>query len=190
MALTPSTMTALGTRCPPFGLVDVNSGRTVRNTDFAGRPLLVMFICNHCPYVVFIQAKLGPMARELESRGIAVVGICSNDEGTHPSDGPEPMAHNAKAHGWAFPYLHDASQSVARAFDAACTPDFFLFNAAHELAYRGQFDSSRPGSGVPATGEDLLAAAVAVAEGKSPSSRQLPSMGCNIKWRLAKVATP
>ncbi len=123
------------------------------------------------------------MAREIEGLGFGVIGICSNDVTTHPADGPGPMAETARRQGWSFPYLHDESQSVARAFDAACTPDFFLFDAAHELVYRGQFDSSRPGSNTPVTGEDLRTAASAVAQGRVPAASQRPSMGCNIKWR-------
>ncbi|MSR27969.1 MAG: thioredoxin family protein [Phycisphaerales bacterium] len=185
MALTPSMMTALGTRCPPFALVDVVSSRRVRLADFAGQPLLVMFICNHCPYVVHIQSALGPLADDLAKRGVGVVGICSNDPTTHPADGPEPMARTAKAQGWTFPYLHDSDQSVARAFDAACTPDFFLYDAAHDLVYRGQFCPSRPGNGIPVTGSDLSAAVDAVLAGRAPQARQLPSIGCNIKWRAS-----
>ncbi len=183
MALTPSTMTSLGRPCAPFTLRDVTSGHTVRRSDFAGRPLLVMFICNHCPYVVHVQGALGPLAADLTAKGVAVVGICSNDVRTHPSDGPLPMAQTAKVQGWSFPYLHDEDQSVARAFNAACTPDFFLFDAAHELAYRGQLDGSRPGNGIPVTGEDIRAAVEAILAGRAPSAKQLPSMGCNIKWR-------
>ncbi len=183
MALTPSTMVSLATSCPDFSLVDVTRGTVVSRRDFSNKPLLVMFICNHCPYVVHIQGKLAAMTRVLEAQSIAVIGICSNDMKTYPADGPTAMAKTAKANGWSFPYLHDESQSVAKAFGAACTPDFFLFNSAHELVYRGQFDSSRPGSGVPVSGEDILAAARALAEGRAPSSKQLPSMGCNIKWR-------
>jgi peroxiredoxin len=183
MALTPSTMASLGRRCPAFSLRDVRTGAMVRNGDLASKPLLVMFICNHCPYVVHVQEALGPLARDLVRDGLGVVGICSNDVTTHPADGPEAMASTANAHGWDFPYLHDEDQSAALAFDAACTPDFFLFDAAHELVYRGQLDASRPGNGVAVSGCDIRAAAAAILAGRAPSAKQLPSMGCNIKWK-------
>lgn len=183
MALTPSTMIALGTKCPPFALPDTLSSRLVRNTDFANKPLLVMFICNHCPYVVHIQEELSRIGREYPARGIAVVGICANDAISHPQDSPKPMAEMAKKHNWTFPYLFDESQSTAHAFDAACTPDFFLFDAGHQLVYRGQLDDSRPSSNTLVTGSDLRAALEAVLDGRAPASDQRPSMGCNIKWR-------
>lgn len=182
MAITPSTMNPLGTSCPTFTLKDATSHKTIRNTDFTGKPLLVMFICNHCPYVVHIQSELARIGCEYPPRGIEVIGICSNDEVAYPSDSPINMIEMAKKQGWTFPYLHDATQEVAKAFDAACTPDFFLFDAGHQLVYRGQLDGSRPRSDVPVTGADLRAALNAILEGRSPAKSQQPSIGCNIKW--------
>ena len=183
MAVTPSTMIPLGTSCPSFGLIDTITGKTFRNTDFTGKPLLVMFICNHCPYVVHMQNELAKLGCEYLSRGIAVVGICSNDAETYPSDSPSNMIEMAKKQGWTFPYLHDATQEVARAFDAACTPDFFLFDAGHQLVYRGQLDYSRPKTETPVNGADLRAALDAILDGRVPAAFQRPSIGCNIKWR-------
>lgn len=184
MAVTPSTMIPLGTSCPSFALKDALSGKTFRNTDFTGKPILVMFICNHCPYVVHMQSELARLGCEYPLRGIEVIGICSNDEVAYPSDSPKNMAEMAKKQGWTFPYLHDPTQEVARAFDAACTPDFFLFDAGHQLVYRGQLDDSRPKSDTPVTGADLRAALDAILDGRAPSAFQRPSIGCNIKWRV------
>lgn len=183
MPMTPSTMIALGTNCPHFALPDTASGRIVRNSDFANNPLLVMFICNHCPFVVHVQEELSRIGREYPARGIAVVGICSNDVISHPQDSPEHMVEMAKKQKWTFPYLFDESQTTAHAFSAACTPDFFLFDAGHQLVYRGQLDDSRPRSDTLVTGCDLRAALDAVLDGRAPISDQRPSMGCNIKWR-------
>lgn len=183
MALTPSTMVPLGTRCPDFRLRDVVAGRMIAREDFASRPLLVMFLCNHCPYVVHVQEELARLGRDALTLGVAVVGICSNDVRTHPMDGPEGMKAMALAQGWTFPYLHDESQSVARAFAAACTPDFFLFDASHQLHYRGQLDDSRPGSNQPVTGTSLRRAISSMLAGNQPTADQHPSIGCNIKWR-------
>jgi len=174
-------MVALGTACPDFSLPDTVSGRTVDRSDFTGKPLLVMFICNHCPFVVHVADELARIGRDYGQR-LGIVAICSNDETTHPADGPKPMAEEAKRRGYAFPYLHDATQQVARAFDAACTPDFFLYDAQHVLAYRGQLDDSRPGSPEPVSGRDLRAAIDAVLSGTPPAAEQRPSIGCNIKW--------
>lgn len=182
MALTPSSMIPLGSPCPPFALTDVVSNRVVRTADFAGKPLLVAFICNHCPFVVHIQAELARLGVDYQARGVAMVGICSNDPVSYPQDGPGPMAVMAKSQGWTFPYLHDGNQSVAQAFNAACTPDFFLFDALHRLVYRGQLDASRPKTQDPVTGKDLRAALDAILRGESPSADQRPSLGCNIKW--------
>ncbi len=185
MALTPSTMIPLGTHCPTFTLTDVTSGAPVRESDFTGRPLLVMFLCNHCPFVVHIQDALALLVRDYPQSRVGIVGICSNDMTTHPGDSPTKMVAMARDHGWSFPYLHDESQSVARAFDAACTPDFFLFDRSHELVYRGQLDESRPGNQVAVTGSDLRRALDAVLDGAEVAAVQRPSMGCNIKWKAS-----
>ncbi len=183
MTLTPSTMLPLGTKAPDFSLVNVD-GRTVSLADFADAPaLLVMFICNHCPYVKHLADALAQFATEYQQRGLAVVGINSNDVGTHPDDSPEQMVAEADRRGYQFPYLYDESQEVAKAYRAACTPDFFLFDKERQLVYRGQFDSSRPGNGTAITGEDLRAAVDAVLADKMPTTEQQASMGCNIKWK-------
>ncbi len=175
-------MVAIGTACPHFSLPDTVSGRTVARSDYAGTPLLVMFICNHCPFVVHVADELARLGHDYGQR-LGIVAICSNDEATYPADGPGPMADEAKRRRYTFPYLHDATQQVARAFDAACTPDFFLYDGSHRLAYRGQLDDSRPGSPEPVTGRDLRTAIDAVLAGSAPSAQQRPSIGCNIKWR-------
>lgn len=180
-------MIALGTSMPAFELPDTRSGATVRSSDFAGRPVLVMFICNHCPFVVHVREQLAALGREHVAGPLAVLGISSNDPVTHPADAPDRMKAEAAAAGYAFPYCFDASQRVARDFGAVCTPDFFLFDAAHRLAYRGRLDASRPGNGQPVTGADLRAAIGAVLAGKSPAGVQHPSLGCSIKW---KASTP
>jgi peroxiredoxin len=183
MARTQSTMAPLGMTLPHFDLLDVRSGRQLRDADLAAEPaLLVAFLCNHCPYVRHIRSGLADFAREYRERGLAVVGISSNDVGAYPQDGPDGMREEAREAGYTFPYLFDERQEVAKAFFAACTPDFFLFDLARRLAYRGQFDGSRPSNGVPVTGSDLRAATDAVLEGKQPSAEQTPSIGCNIKW--------
>ena len=176
-------MLALGTTAPDFHLPDTN-GKTVSLTDFKDQPaLLVLFICNHCPYVKHIRAGLAQLARDYAPRGIAIVGINSNDVANYPDDSPAKMAEEAKSAGYTFPYLFDASQAVAKAYRAACTPDIYLFDRGRRLVYRGQFDSSRPGNGIPVTGKDLRAALDAVLAGKPTSTLQTPSMGCNIKWK-------
>jgi peroxiredoxin len=183
MALTPSIMLPLGTPAPDFRLPDIG-GKMVALGDFKSAPALaVLFICNHCPYVKHIQAGLAQWARDYQARGAAVVAISSNDAHNYPADSPAKMAQEAKSAGYTFPYLHDESQAVAKAFRAACTPDIFLFDAARKLVYRGQFDDSRPGNGVPVTGRDLRAALDAVLAGKPAPARQVPSVGCNIKWK-------
>jgi peroxiredoxin len=183
MALTPSTMLPLGTEAPDFSLVNVD-GRIVSRDEFAGAPaLLVMFICNHCPYVKHLADALARFTSEYMAKGVAVVGINSNDVSTHPADSPERMVDEAEQRGYAFPYLYDEAQDVAKSYRAACTPDFFLFDRDRRLVYRGQFDSSRPDSGIPITGSDLKAAIDAVLSGNQPLSQQKPSIGCNIKWK-------
>jgi peroxiredoxin len=181
--LTASTMLPIGTLAPDFRLPDA-TGRIVARNDFKSSPaLLVAFICNHCPYVQHIRAGLAEFARQYQAKGLAIVGINSNDVDEYPEDGPEQMAAEAAAAGYTFPYLYDATQSVAKAYRAACTPDFFLFDANRRLVYRGQFDDSRPGNNAPVTGKDLRAACDAALAGRSIPATQKPSAGCNIKWR-------
>ncbi|MGA2658074.1 MAG: thioredoxin family protein [Verrucomicrobiota bacterium] len=183
MAATNSTMLALGTRAPDFRLPDTD-GKIVSLSDFKGAPaLLVAFICNHCPYVKHIRAGLAQLARDYLSRGVGIAGINSNDVANYPADSPAMMAVEAKAAGYLFPYLYDETQGVAGAYRAACTPDFFLFDANQRLVYRGQMDDSRPGNTIPVTGKDLRAALEAVLAGKPVLGNQKPSMGCNIKWK-------
>jgi peroxiredoxin len=178
-------MLPLGSPRPQTRLPNTVDDSTVDlDTLAAGkRGSLVMFICNHCPYVVHVRAELVKLAHEAVERGFAVVAINSNSVASHPQDGPVHMAKLARDEGWRFPFLFDDSQEVARAYHAACTPDLFLFDAQGKLAYRGQLDDSRPGNGKPVTGRDLRAAIEAVAEGKAPSAEQKPSIGCNIKWK-------
>jgi peroxiredoxin len=183
MAATCSAMLPLGTPAPDFVLPDAVSGRTLALGDFAGPPgLLVMFICNHCPYVVHVRDELARLHAEYAGRGLEVVAVNANSTRTHPQDGPEHMKALAEELGWEFPFLFDETQDVARAFSAACTPDFFLFDADRRLAYRGQLDDSRPGNGLPVTGRDLRAAIEAVLAGRPVPREQRPSIGCNIKW--------
>jgi peroxiredoxin len=183
MVSVTSTMLPLGSTMPEFALPDP-SGNVHRSEDLRGAPgTLVMFICNHCPYVKHIRPKLASVTRELRDRGLVVVGINSNDADAYPDDAPPAMEAQARQFGYTFPYLVDATQEVARAFRAACTPDFFLFDREGRLAYRGQFDGSRPGNDVEVTGSDLLAAAEAVLAGEPVPGEQLPSLGCNIKWK-------
>jgi len=183
MALTPSTMLPLGTVLPAFRLPDVD-GRDVSSDDFRTAPgLLVAFICRHCPYVKHMRQEFAAFAKQYRDRGLAIVGIMSNDTTAHPDDGPAGMKAEAAAAGYTFPYLFDESQSVAKAFRAACTPDLFLFDRDGRLVYRGQFDESRPGNGHPVTGADLRAAADAVLAGAAVPAAQKASIGCNIKWK-------
>lgn len=183
MVLTQSTMLALGTPAPDFALSDTN-GRTVRLAEFDGaKALVVMFLSNHCPFVKHIQSGLVALAREYQARGVAFVAIASNDQGTHPQDGPVEMVREAESAGYTFPYVFDASQEVAKAYRAACTPDFFVFDGARKLAYRGQLDSARPGNSQPVDGADLRAALDNLLAGRPAPTQQRASMGCNIKWR-------
>ncbi len=175
-------MVALQTAAPDFALPDTE-GRTVRRADFAGKPLLVIFLCNHCPYVKHIANDLAMLTQKWSEKGIAVVGINANDAEAYPDDSPAAMKTEVKKRGYEFPYLFDATQTVARAYNAQCTPDFFLYDAAHKLVYRGQMDDSRPGNGKHVTGADLTAAIDALLVGKPTLAAQKPSMGCNIKWR-------
>jgi peroxiredoxin len=179
-----STMLALGTQAPDFALPDVTTGRTVSRSDFDGRKaLLVMFICRHCPYVRHVRAGLAQLGRDYGDRDIGIVAIGSNDPMAYPEDAPVGLAAEAREAGYTFPYLFDETQDVAKAYSAACTPDFFLFGADRRLAYRGQFDSSRPGNGVPVTGENLREAIDALLDDRTVPQDQRPSVGCTIKWR-------
>ncbi|HSJ49812.1 MAG TPA: thioredoxin family protein [Actinomycetota bacterium] len=179
-----STMPELGRRAPDFALSDVTTGRTLTLGDFEGtRALLVMFICRHCPYVKHVRSGLVQLARDYAHADLAIVAISSNDPETYPEDAPESLAEEAREAGYPFPYLFDESQEVARAYGAACTPDFFLHDAERRLVYRGQLDDSRPGNGIPVTGRDLRAAIDAALSGAPVPEDQRASVGCSIKWR-------
>lgn len=183
MALTPSKMLPLGTQASEFSLPDFE-GRLVTLSEIKNKKaFLVMFICNHCPYVKHIRKELAQLTTEFQKKGLAVFGINSNDIKNYPEDSPEKMALEARAAQYTFPYLFDESQEVAQAYQAACTPDFFLFDSQGLLVYRGQFDESRPGNQIPVTGADLRKAIEAVLNGKNPLQDQKPSIGCNIKWK-------
>jgi peroxiredoxin len=179
-------MLPLGTPAPDFELPNVD-GRLVPLADAAGpRGTLVMFICNHCPFVKHVADELATLGRDFMPRGIGVVAISANDVSTHPADSPEQMVREAEERGYPFPYLYDATQDVAKAYRAACTPDFFLFDAGKRLVYRGQLDASRPGNDVPVTGGDLRAAIEALLAGRPVAAEQTPSIGCNIKWKAGQ----
>ena len=178
-----STLLALGTPAPPFTLPEPATGATVSLDDLTGPALVVTFICNHCPYVQHVAAGLAALGRDLTDKGVAMVGICSNDVVTYPQDGPDQMVAEARRHGWTFPYLYDETQDVARAFSAACTPDTFVFDGERRLVYRGQLDDSRPRNGLPVTAADVRAAVDAVLAGRPVDPDQRPSIGCGIKWR-------
>jgi peroxiredoxin len=183
MALTPSTMLPLGTTAPDFTLPDTN-GKTVSLDDFKSAPaLVVIFMCNHCPYVIHIRSGLAQFARDYAPKGAAIIGINANDVANYPEDSPARMKEEVKSAGYIFPYLYDGTQAVAKAYRAACTPDIYLFDKDRKLVYRGQFDDSRPGNGVPVTGKDLRAALDSVLAGQPVSPTQKASMGCNIKWK-------
>jgi peroxiredoxin len=187
MARRQSRMMPLGSPAPPFALPDALSGATVTLAGLAASPALVIaFLCNHCPFVKHLLDGFVALAGDLAPRGLIVVAISCNDIKSHPEDAPEQMQRIAKVKGFTFPYLYDESQEVALAYQAICTPDFFLFDRQRRLAYRGQFDASRPGSNIPVTGADLRAAAEAVLEGRAPASRQTPSVGCSIKWKAGR----
>lgn len=183
MALTESTMLELGTTAPEFALPDVVTGKTVRWDDFRGQKgLLVMFICTHCPYVKHIEKGLAQLGADYAGK-IGIVAISSNDAQSYPEDSPAGLKRQAQSMRFEFPYLYDESQEVAHAYRAACTPDIYLFDKDFKLAYRGQFDGSRPGNGVEVTGKDLRTALDAVLRGEKPATNQLASIGCNIKWK-------
>ena len=182
MVKTASTMLPLGTDAPSFSLPNVD-GRTVSLSDFASaKGLLVIFMCNHCPFVKHLRTALAEFGREYQAQGLAVVGINSNDVATHPEDSPAKMIEEHRSAGYTFPYVFDATQEIAQAYKAACTPDFFLFDGRQSLVYRGQFDASRPGNGKPVTGSDLRTAVEAMLAGKPALLEQRASIGCNIKW--------
>jgi len=185
MALTPSTMLLeLGTPAPPFELPDVVTGQKISLDTFAGKKaLLVMFICRHCPYVVHVREELARLGRDYANKSVGIVAISSNDAEAYPEDSPESLKEMALELGFNFPLCYDETQEVAKAYTAACTPDFFLFDENRRLVYRGQLDDSRPGNGIPVTGKDLRAAIDAVLEGREVSKDQKPSLGCNIKWK-------
>ncbi len=187
MVAVQSTMQAIGSIAANFSLPDIRSKQNVSLSNLAGQPLLVMFICNHCPFVVHIAERLTEVGNQAVRDGFAVVAISSNDVENYPQDGPEAMALFAQNYGFEFPYLYDESQSVAKAYGAACTPDFFIFDAGHALQYRGQMDSSRPGNGEPVTADDLSAALAAVKSGLPVNDNQVPSIGCNIKWKAGNA---
>lgn len=183
MVNTPSTMVPLGTVAPPFSLPDTD-GRIVSLEDYRKAPaMLVVFLCNHCPFVKHILPKFLELAREYQRRGVGIVGISSNNVANYPDDSPRKMAELSRTLDFSFPYLYDESQQIAKAYDAACTPDFYLFDRKGRLVYRGQMDDSRPTNGRPVTGADLRAAMDAVLEGRPVSDDQKPSVGCNIKWK-------
>ncbi len=183
MSRTPSTMLDIGTRAPDFELPEPASGKHVGLSDYQDQPLLVVFSCNHCPYVIHILESFTAYAHSAQQNGLAVAMINANDVDNYPDDSPAKMVDLSKQYGFKFPYLYDQSQAVAIAYRAACTPDFFLFNQKHELVYRGQYDSSRPGNEIQVSGTDLKTATNALLSGQLLQAQQLPSMGCNIKWR-------
>lgn len=184
MVLTPSTMLALGTTAPAFALPDVVSGQTISLATFADRTaLLVMFICQHCPYVKHVQAELAQMGQDYHNQSLGIVAISANDVANYPNDAPPYLKQMAQTLGLTFPVCYDETQEVAKAYTAACTPDFFLFDRDRRLVYRGQLDDSRPGNGLPVTGADLRAAIDTVLAGQTVSLEQKPSIGCNIKWK-------
>lgn len=182
MVKTASTMLPLGTKAPDFSLPNID-GRQVSLSDFAGKKgLLVIFMCNHCPFVKHLRSELAEFAKEYQAKDLGIVGISSNDVSGYPEDSPEKMKEEAADAGYTFPYLYDETQAVAKAYRAACTPDFFLFDGDFSLVYRGQFDDSRPGNGKPVTGADLRRACDCVLSGQPVPVEQTPAIGCNIKW--------
>lgn len=183
MVLTASTMLPIGTQAPTFSLPDTE-GNIVSLADFKGKPaLLVIFMCNHCPYVIHVRDELVRLTTEYQKKGVGIVGISANDVENYSDDSPKRMKEDKARYGYPFPYLYDESQEVAKAYHAACTPDFYVFDRDQELVYRGQLDDSRPGNGKPVTGRDLRAALDAALNGQPASNDQKPSAGCNIKWK-------
>lgn len=183
MARTPSNMLELGTQAPSFSLLDPVTQQQVKLSDYTSRPVLLAFICNHCPYVVLIKQVFAQLAKEFQNKGVDVIAINSNDVESYPDDSPEKMIKDSKSNGYYFPYLYDETQEVAQQYKAACTPDLFLFDANHQLYYRGQFDDARPNTDTPVTGHDLENAVNSLLAGGPAPENQKPSLGCNIKWK-------
>jgi len=184
MARTPSTMLDLGTAAPHFSLLEPATGNTISIDDYAGIPLLIVFMCNHCPYVIHLRDELVQFTKEYRDKGLITIAINANDVANYPDDSPEKMAHDVEQFNYSFPYLFDESQNIAKSYQAACTPDFFMFDNQHQLFYRGQFDASRPNNGLPVTAVDMRFAADQLLTGKSSPTEQKPSLGCNIKWKV------
>ncbi|WP_282161320.1 thioredoxin family protein [Ulvibacterium marinum] len=183
MARTPSNMLPLGTTAPEFSLTDTVTGKDLSLQDLKGdKGTVIMFICNHCPFVKHVNPEISKLGREYQKNGISFIAISSNDVQNYPQDAPDLMKETAQQEGYSFPYLYDKTQEIAKAYDAACTPDFYLFDGTLKLVYRGQLDDSRPGNGIPVTGKDLRSAMDAVLEGEKIDTFQKPSIGCNIKW--------
>jgi len=183
MALTPSTMLELGTKAPDFALIEPATQKVVKLSDFEGQSVLVAFICNHCPYVILIKNAFSKFAHQYQAKGLQVIAINANDIDNYPEDSPLNMISDVKDFEYSFPYLYDDTQEIAKQYHAACTPDFFMFDAEHKLFYRGQFDSARPNSGIPVTGEDIIKAAEQLLSGKAEPDMQIASLGCGIKWK-------
>lgn len=183
MARTPSTMLELGTQAPDFSLPEPATGQIVSLSDFKDKPILIVFACNHCPFVLHIIESFIDYTRRFHAHGLSVIMINANDVENYPDDSPEKMIELGQQYGFSFPYLYDEDQQVASAYQAACTPDFFLFDQQHQLVYRGQFDGARPGNNIPVTGEDLASATDALLSDEPISAEQQPSLGCNIKWK-------
>lgn len=184
MARTPSNMLPLGTPAPDFTLLDTVSGKTVSLDELkSDKATVIMFICNHCPFVKHVDEAIVSLTKDYQAKGVSVIAISSNDVENYPQDSPELMKEEAEKVGYTFPYLYDETQEVAKAYDAACTPDFYVFDKDLKCAYRGQLDDSRPGNDKPVTGKDLRAALDEILEGKEVSAPQIPSLGCNIKWK-------
>lgn len=184
MAMTPSNMLALGTKAPDFSLVDTISNNILSLSDLQGeKGTVIMFICNHCPFVIHVNKALVKLANDYKKKGVGFIAISSNDVMNYPQDGPDKMKDHAKAVGYPFPYLYDDTQDIAKAYDAACTPDLYVFDDNLELTYRGQLDDSRPGNGIAVTGNDLRYALDCILNNSENSKLQKPSIGCNIKWK-------
>lgn len=183
MAATESSMLELGTKLPNFKLIDTVTGQEVASDKLNTKANLIMFICNHCPYVKHINSELSKLGKDYLNKDVSILAISSNDVENYPEDSPEKMKLNALEQGFSFPYLYDSTQEVAKQFKAECTPDFFIFNNKKELVYRGQFDDSRPGNGIPVSGKDVRNAIDALLSDKLPNENQIPSIGCIIKWK-------
>jgi peroxiredoxin len=176
-------MLELGTSAPDFSLPNPATQEQVSLSDFKGQPILIAFICNHCPYVILMKNEFSQFAKDYQEKGLKVIAVNANDYANYPDDSPEKMVEDVKEFGYTFPYLFDDSQSTAQAYQAACTPDFFMFDAGHKLYYRGQFDDARPKQDTPVTGKDMIEAADALLAGKAAPEQQKASLGCNIKWK-------